>query len=354
MFPSFLRVNYSRPPPAIPEAAPLELTVPAALAGLRLDQALARLVPQHSRSRLADWIDAGQVTLDGDVVAAQAPARGRRAHRRDGARRMRPCFTTRRRRSRCRSCTRTRRSSSSTSRPAWSCIRAAATATARCSTRCCITPPRWPRCRAPASSIGSTRTRAACMVVAKTLAAQTDLVRQLAARTVKRDYLAVVRGDLARASTVDAPIGRHPTAAHDDGRRRGRQACAHARRRRSSASATRRSCAARSKPAARTRSACISPRSAIRWSAIRRMAAGAPRRSVAGVRAAGAARGATGPRASRNAARATIRRRIARRSRRADRATARGARDDRGRAAPRRARLDRSGLAGARPRRALS
>ena len=49
------------------------------------------------------------------------------------------------------------------------------------------------------------------MVVAKTLEAQTDLVRQLAARTVGREYLAVVHGDLARATTIDAPIGRHPT-----------------------------------------------------------------------------------------------------------------------------------------------
>ena len=49
------------------------------------------------------------------------------------------------------------------------------------------------------------------MVVARTLPAHTDLVRQLAARTVKREYLALVHGDLARATTIDAPIGRHPT-----------------------------------------------------------------------------------------------------------------------------------------------
>jgi 23S rRNA pseudouridine1911/1915/1917 synthase len=49
------------------------------------------------------------------------------------------------------------------------------------------------------------------MVVARTLEAQTDLVRQLAARTVKRDYYALARGDIARGGTVDAPIGRHPT-----------------------------------------------------------------------------------------------------------------------------------------------
>lgn len=49
------------------------------------------------------------------------------------------------------------------------------------------------------------------MVVARTLSAQTDLVRQLQARRVKRDYLAVVKGVLERSGTVDAPIGRHPT-----------------------------------------------------------------------------------------------------------------------------------------------
>ena len=49
------------------------------------------------------------------------------------------------------------------------------------------------------------------MVVAKTLAAQTSLVRQLQARTVKRFYQALVRGVLERGGTVDAPIGRHPT-----------------------------------------------------------------------------------------------------------------------------------------------
>jgi 23S rRNA pseudouridine1911/1915/1917 synthase len=49
------------------------------------------------------------------------------------------------------------------------------------------------------------------MVVARSLTAQTDLVRQLQARTVKRHYLAVAIGHPDRLSgTVDAPIGRHP------------------------------------------------------------------------------------------------------------------------------------------------
>jgi 23S rRNA pseudouridine1911/1915/1917 synthase len=48
------------------------------------------------------------------------------------------------------------------------------------------------------------------MVVGKTLAAQTDLVRQLQARTVKREYLALVWGTPRLSGTIDSAIGRHP------------------------------------------------------------------------------------------------------------------------------------------------
>jgi len=48
------------------------------------------------------------------------------------------------------------------------------------------------------------------LVVARTLEAHTDLVRQLQARTVGREYLALVQGVIVAGGTVDAPIGRHP------------------------------------------------------------------------------------------------------------------------------------------------
>jgi 23S rRNA pseudouridine1911/1915/1917 synthase len=48
------------------------------------------------------------------------------------------------------------------------------------------------------------------MVVAKTLVAQTHLVRQLQARTVKRQYLALVHGTITAKGTVNAAIARHP------------------------------------------------------------------------------------------------------------------------------------------------
>jgi 23S rRNA pseudouridine1911/1915/1917 synthase len=48
------------------------------------------------------------------------------------------------------------------------------------------------------------------LVVAKTLPAQTALVRQLQARSVLRAYLAIVQGELAAGGQVEAPLGRHP------------------------------------------------------------------------------------------------------------------------------------------------
>jgi len=48
------------------------------------------------------------------------------------------------------------------------------------------------------------------LVVAKTISAQTHLVRQLQARTVKREYRAIVWGQLWRNGMVDQPIGRDP------------------------------------------------------------------------------------------------------------------------------------------------
>src|SRR5262245_33280155 len=50
-------------------AAPLELTVPGDCAGLRLDQALSRMFPEYSRTRLARWVLDARVTVDGEPSA---------------------------------------------------------------------------------------------------------------------------------------------------------------------------------------------------------------------------------------------------------------------------------------------
>ena len=50
------------------EAELVSVTVPADWAGVRLDQALARLMPDFSRSRLQAWIRDGLVEVDGANV----------------------------------------------------------------------------------------------------------------------------------------------------------------------------------------------------------------------------------------------------------------------------------------------
>lgn len=49
------------------------------------------------------------------------------------------------------------------------------------------------------------------LVVAKTIESQTSLVRQLQSHSVKREYLALVFGEVQADGDVNAPIGRHPT-----------------------------------------------------------------------------------------------------------------------------------------------
>ena len=75
-----------------------------------------------------------------------------------------------------------------------------------------LLPDQWLRRNPAVTSVGRLdKDTSGLLVVAKTLEAQTDLVRQLQARTVKREYQALARGLVERGGTVDAPIGRHPT-----------------------------------------------------------------------------------------------------------------------------------------------
>lgn len=51
------------------------VAVPAALAGRRLDQAAAELIPEFSRSRLKGWIEAGRLTVAGERAEAKRKVR---------------------------------------------------------------------------------------------------------------------------------------------------------------------------------------------------------------------------------------------------------------------------------------
>jgi len=54
----------------------LEAAIPPEAAGRRLDQALAALFPDYSRTRLKSWIDGGRVLVDGAVLRARDKVAG--------------------------------------------------------------------------------------------------------------------------------------------------------------------------------------------------------------------------------------------------------------------------------------
>jgi 23S rRNA pseudouridine1911/1915/1917 synthase len=55
----------------LPVLAPIELELTPEVCGVRLDKVLSTLVSQYSRSRLQQWIDAGHVSVDGEVARAK-------------------------------------------------------------------------------------------------------------------------------------------------------------------------------------------------------------------------------------------------------------------------------------------
>lgn len=63
--------SIANPQPGLPTSVPAGefrthlLDLPQEMAGLRLDQALARALPQYSRARLQGWIEAGAIEVDG-------------------------------------------------------------------------------------------------------------------------------------------------------------------------------------------------------------------------------------------------------------------------------------------------
>jgi len=187
------------------------LTVPADCGGLRLDQALARMLPQHSRSRLQNWIREGRVSVGGSTVSEprqklwggetigvveapdeQALSSAPEAIELDIVSEDETLLIL-------------DKSAGLVVHPGsgnWS------------GTLLNALLHHAPQLeKVPRAGIVHRldKDTSGLMVVAKTLEAQTDLVRQLQARTVKRYYQALVRGNLERGGTVDAPIGRHPT-----------------------------------------------------------------------------------------------------------------------------------------------
>jgi 23S rRNA pseudouridine1911/1915/1917 synthase len=191
--------------------ASLRLTVPAEYGGQRLDQILARLLPQHSRSRLQGWIREGRVEIDARPV-------GEPKQKLWGGERLTLAVAPDE-----------RSASSAPENIPIDIVYEDETLLILDKSAGLVVHPgsgNWsgtllnallhhaPQLDAvPRAGIVHRldKDTSGLMVVAKTLEAQTALVRQMQARTVKRYYQALVRGTLEGGGSVDAPIGRHPT-----------------------------------------------------------------------------------------------------------------------------------------------
>ena len=186
-----------------------EAAVPVELAGRRFDQALAEMVPEFSRSRLAEWIKAGDALLDGQAVRPRDPVRGGETVTVS----LRTSVETR---------------SEAEDIPLEIRYQDADVLVIDKPAGLVVHPgagnPRGTLVNAllhfdpklaelPRAGIVHRldKDTSGLMVVARSLRAHAGLIEQLSGREVHRQYVAVVVGPMIAGSTVNAPIGRHPT-----------------------------------------------------------------------------------------------------------------------------------------------
>ena len=195
--------------------------LPGGLAGLRLDQALARELPQYSRARLQAWIEAGAVTVDGrrprgkdKVLGGERVEIAARLEADDRvAAEARPLAVIHE-----------DRSLFVINKPAGMVVHPGAgnprhtlqNALLALDPKLALVPRAGLVHRLDKDTSG-------LLVVARTPEAHARLVAALAEREIERSYLAICTGVMTGGGTVDAPIGRHRAqrtrmAVRNDGR----------------------------------------------------------------------------------------------------------------------------------------
>lgn len=197
--------DYSRSP-----SPPTALEVPAECAGWRLDATLAKLFPEHSRSRLQGWLKEGLIRLDGGTAeskrkvyggerivfdaAAAVPAPGLENVAEDIA--LDILFED--------------DDLIVIDKPAGLVVHPGnGNASGTMLNALLHHAPQLAAIPRAGIVHRLDKDTSGLLVVARTLTAQTDLVRQMQARTVKRHYLALALGTVERDGCVDAPLGRH-------------------------------------------------------------------------------------------------------------------------------------------------
>jgi 23S rRNA pseudouridine1911/1915/1917 synthase len=185
------------------------LTIPYALADMRLDAALAQLFADHSRSRLKGWLDEGRVKLDGAIVPAKTKLIGGETLDTD--------FPTEE----------LQTEALPEDIPLEVIFEDEHLLVINKPPGLVVHPGAGNRDgtllnallhHAPALAhvvrAGIVhrldKDTSGVMMVAKTPEAQTKLVRQLASRSASREYLALVHGEVKRPGTIENSMGRHP------------------------------------------------------------------------------------------------------------------------------------------------
>jgi 23S rRNA pseudouridine1911/1915/1917 synthase len=186
----------------------LELEIPQELAGERLDSALARLLPEHSRTRIKAWIEAGQVQVGRlpskprDKVAGGARIRltiDPRAPDHEVLAEAIPLNVVYK-----------DEEVLVIAKPAGLVVHPGA-GNARHTLQNALLGRDPTLAALPRAGIVHRldKDTSGLLVIARTPRAQTALSRQLLSRAVARDYLAVCVGVMTGGGTVDEPIGRH-------------------------------------------------------------------------------------------------------------------------------------------------
>ncbi len=199
----------------------LSLTIPPEQAGQRLDQALASLLPEYSRSRLKAWIESGEILVDGAVrrprdkvsggesvvLAATLPEDTRAV--------AQPIPLV---------LVHEDKHLIVVDKPAGLVVHPGAGNPDQTLQNALLALDPGLAALPRAGIVHRLdKDTSGLLVVARTLPAHTALVRMLGDREVHREYEAICRGVMTAGGTVDAPIERHPTdrvrmAVRDGGR----------------------------------------------------------------------------------------------------------------------------------------
>ena len=185
-----------------------QAVIPPEMAGQRLDQVLAALFPDYSRSRLQGWIKAGQVTVDGRSLRPRDKVDGGEAVRlaavlEDESRDAPEPIAL--------DVIYEDEEILVLNKPAGLVVHPGAGNPAGTLVNALLHH-RPGLAVLPRAGIVHRldKDTSGIMVVAATPGAHAALVRQLEERSVKREYHAVCVGVMTGGGTVDAPIGRHP------------------------------------------------------------------------------------------------------------------------------------------------